>query len=141
MNACQLIGRLTRDPDHHTAPSGKTVCRMRLAVPRAPDDPPVYIDVVCFATLADTCAAQLGKGHQVAVQGRLDYVEWTADDGSKRSKHEVIASRVDFLARPAGERASAPPAGAHNAPDVHESDDSAAAPAAAPRSGVAEIPF
>lgn len=112
MNACQLIGRLTRDPDHHTAPSGTSVCRMRLAIPRGPDDQPVFIDVACFATLGDTCAQQLGKGHQIAVQGRLDYVEWTADDGSKRSKHEIIASRIDFLARPAGdrERSGAPPA-------------------------------
>jgi single-strand DNA-binding protein len=141
VNACQLIGRLTRDPDHHTAPSGKTVCRMRLAVPRGPDDPPVYIDTVAFAGLGDTCAAQLAKGHQIAVSGRLDYVEWTADDGSKRSKHEVIASRVDFLARPAGDRSRpTPPAGAHGTPD-DEADDNAAPPAAPDRPGVAEIPF
>jgi len=95
---------------------------MRLAVPRGPNDPPVYIDVACFATLADTCARQLGKGHQIAVQGRLDYVEWTADDGAKRSKHEVIASRVDFLARPAGERPSDAGAEHDPAPDAPTSE-------------------
>jgi single-strand DNA-binding protein len=140
MNACQLIGRLTRDPDHHTAPSGKTVCRMRLAVPRGPDDPPVYIDTVAFAGLGDTCAAQLAKGHQVAVSGRLDYVEWTADDGSKRSKHEVIASRVDFLARPAGGQGTS--ASSPSAPSAAGPAEDDGQPTAAPaRNAVAEIPF
>jgi single-strand DNA-binding protein len=140
VNACQLIGRLTRDPDHHTAASGKTVCRMRLAVPRGPDDQPVYIDTVAFAGLGDTCAAQLAKGHQIAVSGRLDYVEWTADDGSKRSKHEVIASRVDFLARPAGDHRS--PASSSPAPSAIGTADDDAQPVAAPaRSALEEIPF
>jgi len=31
------------------------------------------------------------------VSGRLAYSEWEAEDGSKRSKHEVIAHAIDFL--------------------------------------------
>jgi single-strand DNA-binding protein len=113
---------------------------MRLAVPRGPDDQPVYIDTVAFARLADTCAAQLAKGHQIAVSGRLDYVEWTADDGSKRSKHEIIASRVDFLARPAGD--PRPSAGSSPAPSAAQAAQDDGQPAATPaRSAVDEIPF
>ena len=40
----------------------------------------------------------LEKGGQVGVSGRLHYSEWEAEDGSKHSKHEVIAQNVRFLA-------------------------------------------
>jgi len=35
------------------------------------------------------------------VTGRLGYRQWEAEDGSKRSKHEIVAQEVDFLAHPA----------------------------------------
>ena len=38
----------------------------------------------------------------MAVSGRLNYSEWEAD-GQKRSKHEVIADRVEFLSSGAPE--------------------------------------
>ena len=100
MNSIQLIGRLTRDPELRSTKSGKPVANMRLAVSRRDRDAaPVYVDVVAYEGLADICAKHLAKGRQVAVTGRLDYREWETKDGSKRSKHEVIAAEVDFLAR------------------------------------------
>lgn len=100
MNTIQLIGRLTRDPELRSTSGGKSVAEMRLAVPRRDRDAaPVYVDVVAYEGLADICAKHLDKGRQVAVTGRLDYREWEKD-GSKRSKHEVVAGEVDFLSRP-----------------------------------------
>ena len=111
MNNINLIGRLTRDPELRNTASGKTVANMRLAVPRRDRDAaPVYIDVVAFDKLADLCGQHLEKGRQVAINGRLEYSEWETEDGSKRSKHEVVANDVEFLAKakapsedPAGE--------------------------------------
>ncbi len=102
MNSIQLIGRLTRDPELRSTGSGKPVANMRLAVSRRDRDAaPVYVDVVAYDGLAETCAVHLEKGRQVAVSGRLDYQEWEARDGSgKRSKHSIVAAEVDFLARP-----------------------------------------
>jgi single-strand DNA-binding protein len=101
MNSVQLIGRLTRDPELRSTSGGKSVGNLRLAVDRRDRDvDPVYIDVVCWNGLAETCAQYLAKGRQVAVTGRLDYREWDADDGAKRSKHEIVAADVEFLARP-----------------------------------------
>ena len=100
MNNIQLIGRLTRDPELRSTKSGKSVANMRLAVSRRDREAaPVYIDVVAYDGLADISAEHLAKGRQVAITGRLDYQEWE-HEGSKRSKHEVIASEVDFLAKP-----------------------------------------
>ena len=100
MNSIQLIGRLTRDPELRSTKSGKPVANMRLAVSRRDRDAaPVYVDVVAYDGLAEVCAEHLEKGRQVAVSGRLDYQQWE-HEGQRRSKHEVIAAEVDFLARP-----------------------------------------
>jgi len=100
MNHITLIGRLTRDPESRSLPSGKSVANMRLAVPRRDREAaPVYVDVVAFDKLADLCAEHLHKGRQVAVGGRLEYSEWEAQDGSKRSRHDVIANDVEFLSK------------------------------------------
>ena len=100
MNTIQLIGRLTADPELRSLANDKSVANMRLAVPRRDGEAaPVYVDVVAFDKLADLCAKHLEKGRQVAISGRLEYSEWEAKDGSKRSKHEVIANDVEFLAK------------------------------------------
>ena len=110
MNQIQLIGRLTRDVELRSTKGGKPVAKMRLAVSRRDRDAdPVYVDVVAYQGLAELCAEHLAKGRQVAVTGRLDYQEWE-HEGTRRSKHEVIAAEVDFLARPADTAAEEPTA-------------------------------
>ena len=104
MNSVNLIGRLTRDPELRETKGGKPVCTMRLAVNGVREGDVTYVDVVTFDKQAEACAGHLAKGRQVAVAGRLSYSEWEADDGSKRSKHEVIG-RVKFLS---GRNGSAP---------------------------------
>ena len=104
MNSVNLIGRLTRDPELRETKGGKPVCTMRLAVNGVREGDVTYVDVVTFDKQAEACAGHLSKGRQVAVAGRLSYSEWEADDGSKRSKHEVIG-RVKFLS---GRNGSAP---------------------------------
>ena len=102
MNTVNLIGRLTRDPELRTmGDSDRSVCELRLAVDQGVDGSgdkrdPLYIDVSTFDRQASACAEHLSKGRQVAVEGRLVYREWQAEDGSKRSKHQVIG-RVEFL--------------------------------------------
>ena len=96
MNSVNLIGRLTRDPELRTTAGGTEVCGMRIAVDRQAEGAD-YVDVTAFGKLAEVCQQYLEKGRQVGVAGRLHYSEWEADDGSKRSKHEVIAASVQFL--------------------------------------------
>ena len=104
MNTIQLIGRLTQDPELRYTPSSVATTTLRLAVPRRKRDgkeqPPVYVDVVSFNAQAEAVAEHLSKGRRVAVTGRLEYREWTGQDGSKHSKHEVIADQVEFMDPP-----------------------------------------
>jgi single-strand DNA-binding protein len=102
MNATQLTGRLTRDPDLRALPDGSSVCKMRLAVDRmGRSNATGYIDVTSFGKAAEAAAKVLTQGWLVAVSGRLEYAEWESADGAKRSGHQVIG-HVEFLAAPKG---------------------------------------
>jgi len=101
MNSVNLIGRLTKDPELRYSPNGNAVCTLRLAVTRrkrsGDDQGAVFIDVVSFGPRAEAVAEHMTKGRQVAVSGRLEYQEWKAQDGSLRSRHEIIGEQVQFL--------------------------------------------
>jgi len=45
----------------------------------------------------ESCAQYLSKGRPVGVDGRLDWREWEAQDGTKRQAVEIIADSVQFL--------------------------------------------
>jgi len=95
----QLTGRLVRDPDLRTVPSGATVCELRLAVENMGRDGAAgYIDVATWGASGEAAARVLRKGWLVAVDGRLRYEEWETDHG-KRSAIRVVG-RVEFLAAP-----------------------------------------
>jgi len=111
MNTISLVGRTTAQPELRTTTGGTTVCTFRLAVSTPPrdgkDQPPLYIDVITFGGQAEAVSQHVGKGRQLGVTGRLSYRQWESEDGSPRSKHEVIANQVEFLARPASGNATA----------------------------------
>ena len=110
MNAYQATGRLVRDPDLRSLPDGGSVCKIRLAVDgMGRRNTTGYIDVTSFGKPAEAAAKVLGKGWLVAISGRLEYAEWEAADGAKRSGHQVIG-HVEFLAAPKGNGdATSPP--------------------------------
>ncbi|HJP67017.1 MAG TPA: single-stranded DNA-binding protein [Actinomycetota bacterium] len=104
LNQVELVGRLTKDAHLRESKAGRAVCIVRLAIPCRHGDDAVFIDVVTFAEAAEQ-AAHLVKGQRVWVRGRLDQREWTAEDGSRRQAHQVVARRVEALDRPREARA------------------------------------
>jgi single-strand DNA-binding protein len=111
INRVVLVGNLTRDPELRHTPSGTPVCSLRLAVNTRRKDPatgewgekPNYFDITVWGNQGESCAQYLGKGRPIAVDGRLEWREWEAQDGSKRQAVEIIADSVQFL----GSRADA----------------------------------
>jgi single-strand DNA-binding protein len=105
LNRIILCGNLTADPELSYLPSGMAVVRMRLAVNERVKnqqeewvDRPCYVDVTAFSKQAESCSEYLSKGSPVLLEGKLRYETWEAKDGSgKRSKHTVVADRVQFL--------------------------------------------
>lgn len=111
MNQVSLIGRLATDPEPRIGERHEAAS-FRLAVPRrrradGADPGAVFVEVVTFDGLAKTVSDFLAKGRQVAMSGRLEQNEWTAEDGSKRSRLQVIADEVSFLDRPKVEAGAA----------------------------------
>ena len=111
INRVVLTGNLTRDPELRTTPSGTSVCGLRIACnTRRKDasgqwvDKPNYFDVTVFGAQGENCAQYLSKGRPVAVEGRLNWREWEAQDGGKRQSVDIIADTVQFL----GSRDAAP---------------------------------
>jgi single-strand DNA-binding protein len=104
INRVTLVGRLTRDPELRHLPSGSPVLQLGLAVNgRQKDDAgnwtdkPNFFDVKVFGNQAEMLSQHLAKGRRVGIDGRLDWSSWEAQDGSKRSKVEVVAFQVQFL--------------------------------------------
>lgn len=108
INQVILMGRLTRDPEARTTPSGKTVVSFSIAVDRAgQDDAADFFDVTAWEKLGDLVMQYLSKGRRVLVQGRLRQDSWDdKETGKKRSRVEVTATDVTFLDGPSGDSAS-----------------------------------
>lgn len=111
LNRIILCGNLTADPELSYLPSGMAVVRMRLAVNERVKNQqdewverPCFVDVAAFARQAEACNEYLSKGSPVLLEGKLRYETWEAKDGGgKRSKHSVVADKVQFLSTRSGE--------------------------------------
>jgi len=106
INRVVLTGNLTRDPDLRTLPtSGNSVCSLRLACNGRRknnetgqwEDQPNYFDITVWGAQGENCAKYLSKGRPVAIDGRLQWREWTDKEGNKRQSVDIIAESVQFL--------------------------------------------
>ena len=130
-----MVGRLTRDPELRRTGTGKAVCSFSIAIGRRfkdqatgewKDADPTFVPIVVWGEMAERCGERLKKGVPVHVEGRLQTNSWEAE-GVKKSRLEVIASRVQFLSvAPKQEQPAAIGAKA--------SDDSDSVPSSAPSS-------
>src|SRR3954454_9745076 len=98
MNSTHHIGRLTADPDPLKVTPHGSVTTFRIAVPR-PNGAAKEADfftVEAWKRLAETCVAQLIRGREVAVEGRLDQREWRDDHDHARERVIIVARSIQF---------------------------------------------
>jgi single-strand DNA-binding protein len=115
INSVVITGNLTRDPELRHTGSGTAVCELRVAVNGRRKngeewvDKPNYFNVTVFGGRGAAAEKHLFKGNPVAVEGRLDWSEWDAKDGSgKRQGVKIVAENVQFLgSKPTDEEAGA----------------------------------
>jgi single-strand DNA-binding protein len=112
-NKVLLIGNLTRDPQLSYTPSQTAVVDFGLAVNRRwksqdgeNKEETCFVDCRAFGRLAENINKYLTKGRPLFVEGRLTFDSWTAQDGTKRSKHRVTVENFQFLGGPAAGPAS-----------------------------------
>jgi single-strand DNA-binding protein len=111
-------------------PSGTSVCQFGVAVNRSYKDASgqwaektSFFDVVVWGGQGESCARFLSKGRQVSIDGRLEQRSYDAQDGSKRSKVEIIADNVVFQGTPGETREPAHRGGDQPARDTAAQDD------------------
>lgn len=103
-NKVILAGNLARDIEIRYLPSGTAVATTAIATNRrykAADgtqkDETMFIDLTFWGRTAEIANQYLKKGSQVLVEGRLTLEQWTAQDGSKRSKHAIAVETLQML--------------------------------------------
>jgi single-strand DNA-binding protein len=100
VNKVLLTGRLTRDPEMRSLASGKSVTQFAVATNEYignGKEKAEYHNVVTWDRLAEICGQYLGKGQQVAVEGRIQTRSWDDDRGQRHWKTEVVAAHVEML--------------------------------------------
>ena len=104
-NQSIIMGNLTRDPELRTTPGGQSVASFAVATNRSwqdagsgeRKDAVEYHDVVAWGKLGELVNSYLSKGRRVLVVGRLQTRSWDAQDGTKRSRTEIVANDINFL--------------------------------------------
>ena len=100
MNKVLLTGRLTRDPEMRSLASGKAVTQFSIATNEyigQGKEKAEYHNIVTWDRLAQTCGEFLGKGQQVAIEGRIQTRSWDDDTGKRHWKTEIVANHVEML--------------------------------------------
>jgi len=100
VNKVLLTGRLTRDPEMRALASGKHVTQFSVATNEYAGngkERPEFHNIVTWDRLAEICGRYLGKGQQVALEGRIQTRTWDDEKGARHWKTEVVANSVEML--------------------------------------------
>ena len=104
LNKVILVGRLTRDPELRSTPSGVQVCSFGLATNRTWTDrgsnekksETEFHNIVLWRRLAEIASQYLRKGSLVLIEGRLQTRSWDDQSGNKKQRTEIIAESMQL---------------------------------------------
>ncbi len=102
LNRVVLVGRLTKDPEYRTTPSGVSVATFTLAVNRTftnaqGEREADFINCVVFRKQAENVNNFLFKGSLGGVDGRLQSRSYENQEGRRVFVTEVVCDSVQFL--------------------------------------------
>ncbi len=137
VNKVILVGRLTRDPEIRTTPTGQSVATIGMATNNfwtdksgQKQEKTEFHTVILWGRQAEIAGQYLTKGQELFIEGRLQTREYTAKDGSQRRVTEVVGENMQLGSRaggaPAGQAAprtpSSTPAANRNAAPAQEEE-------------------
>jgi single-strand DNA-binding protein len=99
INTTVIQGRLTRDPELRHTPAGTSVVKFGIAHNERRKQNEEWVDVghffdcTAWSGYGELLARKLRKGDDVVLSGRLSYSSWEAQDGTKRSRVEIVVDR------------------------------------------------
>lgn len=143
LNRSEIIGNLTRDPELRYTPNGQAVASFAVATNRRYPDKsgnwvdaePEFHEIVAWAKLGEGANQALKKGDRVYISGRLQTRSWEGQDGSRRSRTELVADTIlgpDQVGRASFQSAQQPMVAQPAAPASANATATPAAPASVP---------
>ena len=103
LNKVILVGRLTRDPESRSLPSGQQVTSFGLATDRFYNDKSgqrqqqtEFHNVVLFGRVAEIAAQYLKKGSLALIEGRVQTRSWEDNEGVKKYRTEIIGDSLQL---------------------------------------------
>jgi single-strand DNA-binding protein len=107
INKVILIGRLGKDPEVRSTPSGTTVTKFSVATDEKFTDRngekqerTEWHNIVAWGKLGEICGQYLRKGKLVYIDGSLRTDSWDdKETGQKKYKTEVVAQNMKMLDR------------------------------------------
>ena len=103
-NKVVMIGNLTRDIELRYLPSGSAVAKSAVATSHKYKAQTVeqkeevcFLDFSVFGKSAEILNQYVRKGSKVLLEGRLVFEQWTAQDGTNRSRHSLRVETFKFL--------------------------------------------
>ncbi|MDO5375720.1 MAG: single-stranded DNA-binding protein [Staphylococcus rostri] len=102
INRVILVGRLTKDPEYRTTPSGVSVTTFTLAVNRTftnaqGEREADFINCITFRKQAENVNNYLSKGSLAGVEGRIQTRNYENKEGKRVYVTEVVCDSVQFL--------------------------------------------
>ena len=102
-NKAIIVGRVIRDPEIRTTPSGQNVASIGVATSRVwntnsgeKQEKTEFHNIVAWGKLAEICGQYLTKGQLVLFEGRIETRTWEGQDGAKKYKTEIIAENMQM---------------------------------------------
>jgi len=106
LNRVQLIGRLGKDPESRSTPTGKKVAHFSLAVSQRwksaegeSKENTEWVNVEAWGRLGEVCQQYLHKGSLIFLEGRLKTDKYEDKGGETKYYTKVVALSMQMLDR------------------------------------------
>lgn len=113
MNKCEIIGRLTKEPEIRNTSSQVAVCKFTIAVDRKfknkdGEKETDFINCVAWRQTATFISSYFHKGSKIAVVGSIQTRTFDGDDGKRQYITEVVVDEAEFVESKANSGTSKP---------------------------------
>ena len=94
-----IIGNLTKSPDLKYIPSGTAIAKCSIAYTDGFGDKKTshFMDIELWGKTAEAFNKYCDKGSKIMVVGFPKFEQWTAKDGSTRSRHSLRVDEMKML--------------------------------------------
>ncbi len=107
VNKAIIVGRLTRDPEKRSTPSGQTVTNFSVATSSKwkgqdgqQNEKTEFHNVIAWGKRGEVIAQYMVKGQEIFVEGRLETQSWDdKDTGKKMYRTEIVLDNFEFGAK------------------------------------------